>query len=76
MIVFFSYLAKNNFVENCPSNETSDDFWDYQEQVFNGLQENNTNNDQNIIEKCLRLACIFMLKIPIAYFVLNNLLHV
>jgi len=45
---------KNNFIDNYHSNEISNDFWDYQEQVLNGLQENNTKNENNIIEKRLR----------------------
>lgn len=45
-------------------NDTFDDFWEYQEQVSNGLQEQvsnglqekNTIEDINIIEKHLRLV--------------------
>lgn len=40
--------------ENYHSNDACDDFWEHQEQVFNGLQEKNTIEDTNIIEKRLR----------------------
>ncbi|KAL4120593.1 hypothetical protein QTP88_013259 [Uroleucon formosanum] len=51
-----------NAVENYHLNDTFDDFWEYQEQVSNGLQEQvsnglqekNTIEDINIIEKHLR----------------------
>lgn len=56
--IFLLFSGENNFVDSCRSNENSDDFWDYQEQVFNGLQESNTNNNnnKNTIEKHLRLV--------------------
>lgn len=51
-----SFSGENNFiVDDGHLNETFDDFWDNQEQIFNGLQENNPNNDTNIVEKRLRL---------------------
>ncbi|XP_060867315.1 gastrula zinc finger protein xFG20-1-like [Metopolophium dirhodum] len=43
-----------NSAENYHSNDTCDDFWEYQEQASNGLQETNTIEDTNIIEKHLR----------------------
>lgn len=56
-ILFLEFnTAENNFINNGHSNEISEDFWEYQEQVFNGLQENNTYNDPNIIEKNIRLV--------------------
>lgn len=48
-MILFLFPEINNFVDTNPLNETSDNFWDYQEQDLNGVQEINTNNDTNII---------------------------
>jgi len=54
--VFYHFPGENNSAENYHSNDACDDFWEYQEQVFNGLQEKNIIEDTNIIEKRLRLV--------------------
>lgn len=54
-IKIFNDFGKNKFVaDNMRLNETSNDFWDYQEQVFNGLQKIDTCNNNKITEKHLR----------------------
>lgn len=55
---FLLVVGEKDFVDNCHLNGTSENFWDYQEQVFDGLQESNTDNDNNTIEKRLRLVNI------------------
>jgi len=54
--VFYNFSGEVNSVENYHSIDTCDDFWEYQEQLFNGLQEKNTIEDTNIKEKHLRLV--------------------
>ncbi|XP_050544991.1 zinc finger protein 92-like [Daktulosphaira vitifoliae] len=44
-------LTGDHNFNNCPMNETSVEFWDYQEQVFNGYQENNQLTDKNLMNK-------------------------
>lgn len=46
--------GENNFIVDGHLNETFDEIWDNQEQIFNGLLEN-YSNDTNIVEKRLRL---------------------
>jgi hypothetical protein len=53
---FLLVIVENDFVDDCYLNGTCENIWDYQEQVFNGLQQHNTDNDNNTIEKRLRLV--------------------
>ncbi|KAF0770300.1 putative zinc finger protein 735, partial [Aphis craccivora] len=50
---FSTSAGEKSSSENYHSNDACDDFWENQEQVFNGLQEKNTIEDTNIIEKRL-----------------------
>lgn len=52
----YDISLKNNSAENYHSNEACDEYWEHQEQVFNGLQEENTIEDINSIEKHVRLV--------------------
>ncbi|XP_022167729.1 zinc finger protein 85-like, partial [Myzus persicae] len=52
--VSYDISLKNNSAENYHSNEACDEYWEHQEQVFNGLQEENTIEDINSIEKHVR----------------------
>jgi len=45
----YLFLEEDNFVDNCPSSDTS--FWENQEQIFNELQDKNIKNDNNAIDK-------------------------
>lgn len=63
-VYLFIFLEVNNFDKKGGDlNEMTEDFWDYQEQVFNGLQEINTINNINIVEKRFKSVLFTFMKI-------------
>lgn len=52
----FLLIGENNFIDNCQTNEISNGLWDYQKQDFNEIQESNSDNDNFVMIKHIRLV--------------------
>lgn len=52
----FFLVGENNFIDNCQTNEISDGLWNYQKQDFNEIQESNSDNDNFVMIKHIRLV--------------------